>query len=251
MGPIEAVQTVMVKYFTFRGRAPRSEYWWFMLFYSALVLAAGAADGQKLYTALSAETLSFDTRVAAYWTPWVMLGLFVPYHTVSVRRLHDIGLSGFWMLALIYGPAVAYPFVMIGAVANQFAALDAGTVGQAASMIVGYQVVSVLCALTFAVMMMWPTQRADNRHGPGPYEHHEVGGANFMAAGSAASGAAASPGAVPKPTHNPWAGYASLGASTRPRTEQEAAAHRDEIRALYRRKILGEADPAETEQPRA
>ena len=103
MGPIEAVQTVMVKYFTFRGRAPRSEYWWFMLFYSALVLAAGAADGQKLYTALSAETLSFDTRVAAYWTPWVMLGLFVPYHTVSVRRLHDIGLSGFWMLALIYG----------------------------------------------------------------------------------------------------------------------------------------------------
>ena len=155
MGPIEAVQTVIVKYFTFRGRAPRSEYWWFMLFYSALVLAAGAADGQKLYTALSAETLSFDTRVAAYWTPWVMLGLFVPYHTVSVRRLHDIGLSGFWMLALIYGPAVAYPFVMIGAVANQFAALDAGTVGQAASMIVGSVPVSAQALIRARGVRPW------------------------------------------------------------------------------------------------
>ena len=32
MGPIDAVKTCFVKYVDFDGRAPRSEYWYFVLF---------------------------------------------------------------------------------------------------------------------------------------------------------------------------------------------------------------------------
>ncbi|MGO7697057.1 DUF805 domain-containing protein, partial [Rhizobium leguminosarum] len=40
MGFTEAVRTVLTqKYATFSGRASRSEYWWFVLFYTLVVLA--------------------------------------------------------------------------------------------------------------------------------------------------------------------------------------------------------------------
>ncbi|WP_152971180.1 DUF805 domain-containing protein, partial [Rhizobium ecuadorense] len=40
MGFTEAVRTVLKqKYATFSGRASRSEYWWFMLFYGLALLA--------------------------------------------------------------------------------------------------------------------------------------------------------------------------------------------------------------------
>lgn len=36
----EAVRQVFNKYVTFKGRARRSEYWWFILFYCLVLIAA-------------------------------------------------------------------------------------------------------------------------------------------------------------------------------------------------------------------
>lgn len=54
MGPLDAVQTVYVKYFSVRGRATRAEYWWFTLFSVALTAAAVFADFDKILRAESA-----------------------------------------------------------------------------------------------------------------------------------------------------------------------------------------------------
>ena len=52
----ESVKTVYSKYATFSGRATRSEYWWFVLFWYAIILCAvllGVATGiEKLTLAL-------------------------------------------------------------------------------------------------------------------------------------------------------------------------------------------------------
>jgi uncharacterized membrane protein YhaH (DUF805 family) len=62
----------------FKGRASRSEYWWFALFVVLVSFAAG---------------LLGDAANAL-----VALALFLPYLAVSARRLHDIGRSGWWQL---------------------------------------------------------------------------------------------------------------------------------------------------------
>lgn len=83
------------------GRAARSEYWWFTLG-QTLILVAMAIPYMVAPEALS----DFDGRPTAtsQRLDWVITGiayvLTVPLITVSVRRFHDLGLSGWWFAAL-------------------------------------------------------------------------------------------------------------------------------------------------------
>ena len=100
----EAIRTCLAKYATFTGRASRSEFWWFALFQVLAVLVA-----------------SFIYR---HFGTLVMLGLLVPSIAVGVRRLHDIGKSG-WLLLIGFIPLVGhlillYFFVQPSATANAF-----------------------------------------------------------------------------------------------------------------------------------
>jgi uncharacterized membrane protein YhaH (DUF805 family) len=86
MGFTEAVRSVIVeRYADFQGRAPRSELWWFVVFYLALSLAVGAVG------ALS-DTLGGILNLL------VTIGLFVPIIAVQIRRLHDTDRTGWWVL---------------------------------------------------------------------------------------------------------------------------------------------------------
>ena len=78
-----AVRTCLQeKYATFEGRARRSEYWWFQLFYLLFALVVVA-----LVLLLRSE-----------WVTLLFLGLVVPQVAVTVRRLHDTSRSGWWFL---------------------------------------------------------------------------------------------------------------------------------------------------------
>ena len=75
----ESVKKCLTKdFFTFSGRSSRSEYWWFVLF-EFLV---------SFICALISYMLSFIVDVV----------LFIPVLAVAVRRLHDSGLSGLYVL---------------------------------------------------------------------------------------------------------------------------------------------------------
>ena len=76
----------MGKYATFRGRATRSEYWWFYLF--ALLLTWGA-------NVVGAVAMQDDLGVMG---SIASLALLLPSLAVGARRLHDIGRSGWWQL---------------------------------------------------------------------------------------------------------------------------------------------------------
>ena len=89
MSFMTAVQTVLSKYATFSGRARRSEYWWFVLFYLIVAVVATVIDsGAGL------------PQTAGYGpvTMLVTLALLLPSLAVTARRLHDTGRSGWWML---------------------------------------------------------------------------------------------------------------------------------------------------------
>ena len=83
---VEAVKTVFGKYVDFDGRARRSEFWYYILFVfilDAVIQVLGWILGAKLGNTLL--TL-------------VSLAILLPTLGVSVRRLHDVGRGGWWIL---------------------------------------------------------------------------------------------------------------------------------------------------------
>ena len=74
----ESIQTCFRKYANFKGRATKSEYWWFALFFVIVNIASGLLGD-------TANTL-------------IALAMALPYLAVSARRLHDSGRSGWWQL---------------------------------------------------------------------------------------------------------------------------------------------------------
>ncbi len=80
------------KYAVFSGRARRSEYWYFVLF-SSLIGFALAALGFSV-----AKMTGGPLTLAQYLVDLFSVLIFLPSLAVSVRRLHDIGMSGWWVL---------------------------------------------------------------------------------------------------------------------------------------------------------
>ncbi|MCP3753765.1 DUF805 domain-containing protein [Streptomyces sp. TBY4] len=75
---------VVKKYADFSGRARRQEYWMYTLIYIALLIVVLIVD------------FSLSTYPLLYTL--LGLGLFLPSLAVGVRRLHDQGKSGWWIL---------------------------------------------------------------------------------------------------------------------------------------------------------
>ena len=98
---------VLKKYTDFSGRARRKEYWFFFLFNLlialALTLVGRAIDTNILYVIYS-------------------LGVLLPSLAVAVRRLHDTGRSGWWLLIVlipILGALALLVFMVLDSEAGQ------------------------------------------------------------------------------------------------------------------------------------
>jgi uncharacterized membrane protein YhaH (DUF805 family) len=79
----------MQKYATFSGRSQRSEYWYYFLFYMIIVIVCAIVDG--MLGAGKNNNVGWISTLAVF-------GMLVPSIAVTVRRLHDIGKSGWWFL---------------------------------------------------------------------------------------------------------------------------------------------------------
>ncbi|MCY4429116.1 MAG: DUF805 domain-containing protein [Rhodospirillales bacterium] len=114
------------KYAVFEGRARRKEYWFFVLFYVIFALGLGLVEvflGPEIYLD---EAETFGLLSGLYG-----LGMLVPSISVTVRRLHDSGRSGWW--------------VLIG-------------------------LIPLIGAIVLLVFMVLESQEGDNRFGPNPKE---------------------------------------------------------------------------------
>lgn len=86
------------QYVDFSGRARRKEYWMFTLFNAIFAFSLGVYDGLNDMGFLGYIYNAF---------------IFLPSLAVSVRRLHDVGKSGwFYLIALIPFVGAIWLFVL-------------------------------------------------------------------------------------------------------------------------------------------
>ena len=91
------LKVVRDNYANFDGRARRKEYWMFFLFNIFFSIVANIIDSIIGVPALSGI---------------LMLALLVPGIAVSIRRMHDIGNSG-WMLLIGFVPLIGGIWLII------------------------------------------------------------------------------------------------------------------------------------------
>jgi uncharacterized membrane protein YhaH (DUF805 family) len=80
-------------YAVFHGRARRSEYWYFVLFDIIFLYAMRIIDGAMN------STLLYDVYI---------LATLIPSVAVSIRRMHDVGKTGWFALVPIYNLVLAF-----------------------------------------------------------------------------------------------------------------------------------------------
>ena len=83
---------VLQNYATFGGRARRSEYWYFILFNTIISFGLGFVGG-----------LMQVNWISNVYT----LAVLIPSIAVAVRRMHDVGKSGWFVLVPIYNLILA------------------------------------------------------------------------------------------------------------------------------------------------
>ena len=83
---------VLQNYATFSGRARRSEYWYFVLF--NVIISIGFSFVSSL--------MQFPLLSSIY-----SLAVIIPSIAVAVRRMHDVGKSGWFLLIPIYNLILA------------------------------------------------------------------------------------------------------------------------------------------------
>jgi len=139
----DAIKTCFGKFATFSGRAPRSEYWWWVLFIilgnfvsgflDGIVLGLGVGDGSIIGALFGLATL-------------------LPTIAVTARRLHDVNRSGWWQVA-------PYGMLIVTAI---MAAINAAILQTAAA------IAAVVLLVALLVWLVRAGTTGTNGFGPDP-----------------------------------------------------------------------------------
>ena len=92
----QAVSSGFRRYFDFRTRSSRSEYWWWTLFTILVSVVATIVDEVVFGGTAIADSIS-------------SLLLIIPGTAIAVRRLHDVNRSGWWILIAFTIVGIVFP----------------------------------------------------------------------------------------------------------------------------------------------
>lgn len=99
---------VLKNYAVFSGRARRAEYWMFLLFNMIFAVIAAVLDNVLGLTfEVAGQSLPYGYLYLAY-----ALAMFIPGVAVLVRRMHDVGKSG-WFLFIALIPFIGAIWLLV------------------------------------------------------------------------------------------------------------------------------------------
>lgn len=141
------------RYFEFSGRSRRKEYWWFAVFITVVLMVLVMAVIGTMFGLIQQFSQNPEALFRAIGSgSWTLLGLtmlfllvsLIPMLTVQVRRLHDLGASGWWYLAYVVGGLALDEVPNIGTGLNS------------------------LLSLGWIVWMFFPGTKGPNKYGEDP-----------------------------------------------------------------------------------
>jgi len=150
-----SVKSGISNFTNFKGRASRSEFWWFFLF-SQLI-----------------QTFAQQVSVSTATVTW--FALLIPGLSVHVRRLHDSGRSLAWLLWLIaslVGFGIAFNR-LLAQTGQTIANLDAEKLFDNGSQFWILALFVFMISMSFSgivnfVFLLMPSESEMNRYGPPP-----------------------------------------------------------------------------------
>ena len=95
---------VFKQYADFRGRARRKEYWMYVLFNVLFAVIAMILDN---VLDIAIKGLNYGPIYGLYY-----LATLIPSLAVGVRRLHDVGKSG-WMMLVAFVPCIGGIWLLV------------------------------------------------------------------------------------------------------------------------------------------
>ncbi len=134
-GVMESVRAFFIKYVDFHSRSRRAEYWKVVLFNILVYIPLGIILGGSMtevlpYVGTELDTTTFVSRldgtaktVLALYSLYYFICL-IPSWALMVRRLHDIGLSGWFLLLFVVLGFVPYLNILSGIVLLALMCID-------------------------------------------------------------------------------------------------------------------------------
>lgn len=157
---VTAIKMYFANFANFKGRSTRAEYWWAVLFVS-----------------LVSMVLSFFGKYGSGLSMLWGIVCILPTLAISVRRMHDSGLSG-WVAGGFYIISYAIAAYLMYELFDIFKLAATGVTSDAAfaSALLGCNigVIGLLSALTMILGIVWIVllcrkSGPDNQYGPNPY----------------------------------------------------------------------------------
>ena len=107
------LKVVRDNYLNFSGRARRKEYWMFTLVYTIILFGCTVLDNM-LGTVFMMDGGALGQISMGYGWAYTICGLvhFLPSLSLVVRRLHDVGKSG-WFYLIILIPFIGFIWILI------------------------------------------------------------------------------------------------------------------------------------------
>ncbi|WP_423604022.1 DUF805 domain-containing protein [Sphingomonas sp. MS122] len=160
------------RYFDFKGRSRRKEFWMYTLFVFLVSIVLTIVDGMLgLGGSATGDADLTDTSAgaaAAFSGGWLTnifaLATLIPSIAVSVRRLHDLDRTGWWIL-LPLAPYLLGIVLMIGGMAQ---AMNGGGIGGMAGIAMLLFGVTLITAILLLVWYCMPGTAGPNRFGEDP-----------------------------------------------------------------------------------
>ena len=138
----------LTKFAQFHGRARRKEFWYFVLFYTLFSIPFGLVDEFLLGIPILVDIYN--------------LAFLIPFIAVGVRRLHDMGRSGWWMLL--------YAGLLLSWILNVVMRFS-GEASDETFLVLGIiSIVGLVGMIVLIVFMVRKSQPGHNRYGSDPLE---------------------------------------------------------------------------------
>ena len=144
---VDAVKLGFQRYFDFAGRSTRAEFWWWILFGFLATVVLTIVDNIL-------GTNGEDGGTGLITGLW-QLATLIPGLAVTVRRLHDINKSGWWLL-LGFLSWLIIPFIVLLIWFTRPSYDEANRQGPGAYVIVG-SIIGFIVGIVFAILLPLPS----------------------------------------------------------------------------------------------